>query len=75
MENYNLNINRKKCKLKVSLKENPNIYDIVTLEKLTTGRKFKHGMIIFLNNILFNFDLFLVRVINRIKRCIYKGVI
>ena len=75
VENYNLNINRKKCKLKVSLKENPNIYDIVILEKLTTGKKFKHGMIVFLNNILFNFDLFLVRVINRIKRCIYKGVI
>ena len=75
VENDKLNINRKKCTLKVSLKENPNIYDIIIVKRITTKEIFKHKIIVFLNNTLFNFDLFFVRVINKIKRYIYKGII
>lgn len=72
---YNaLDLTKKKFELKVSLKENENIYDKVIVRKILVISKIKHNVIKFINLCTFNFDFFFVRVVNKIRKFIFGKV-
>ena len=68
IEANNLDKGKKKFELKVSLKEYPDIYDKVVLKRKTFLEIFKHQLKLLFNKLIFGFDYFLARVINKIRK-------